>query len=137
MNQEARPAPASGDDNRYFKLGGVQIRGCENLSLQELKKEIEAGARFVFYEYCISFLVVSQRRPSAIYFLRPGQKRIVRGLPYVLLSLLFGWWGLPWGLIYTPLTLLTNLSGGSDVTEQVMAALEKEAAHLVDSRGLE
>lgn len=112
------------NQNGIWKVGGVQIRGCEHLSMADLKEEIEAGGRFVFYEYCISVLVASQRRPSAIYFLRPGQKGILRGLPYALLSFCLGWWGIPWGFIYTPLTLLTNLSGGSDVTEQVMAALE-------------
>jgi hypothetical protein len=39
------------------------------------------------------------------------------------LSLLFGWWGLPWGLIYTPLTLWTNLSGGRDVTAELRERL--------------
>jgi hypothetical protein len=29
-----------------------------------------------------------------------------------------GWWGVPWGLIYTPLTLWTNLSGGRAVTAE-------------------
>jgi hypothetical protein len=33
-----------------------------------------------------------------------------------MVSLLLGWWGVPWGLIYTPLTLWSNLSGGREVT---------------------
>jgi hypothetical protein len=115
----------SGNQTNQLEFGGVEIRGCDNLSLEELRKEIQRGGRFVFYEYCISALIVSQRRPTAIYFLRPGQWGVVRGLPYALLTLLLGWWGIPWGIIYTPLTLLTNLSGGCDVTQQVLAALEK------------
>ena len=35
---------------------------------------------------------------------------------YTLVSLVFGWWGFPFGLIYTPMALITNLSGGRDVT---------------------
>ena len=31
---------------------------------------------------------------------------------------MLGWWCLPWGLIYTPLTLWTNLSGGQRITAE-------------------
>jgi hypothetical protein len=103
----------------------MQIHGAENLSLDEIKKEIRAGARLVFFEYCISIVVVSMRRPSKIHLLRPNQHGWLRGLPYALLSLLLGWWGVPWGLIYTPLTVITNLSGGCDVTEQMMAEFKR------------
>jgi hypothetical protein len=66
---------------------------------------------------------VTLRRPTDIFFLRADQYGWPRGLPYSLLSLLFGWWGIPWGLIYTPLTLFTNLCGGRDVTTEVRALL--------------
>jgi hypothetical protein len=105
------------------ELNGVPIRGTGALSLTELEKEIQAGGRFVFYEYCISALVVSLRRPTGIYFLRSNQNGLLRGLPYVMVSLLLGWWGIPWGLIYTPLVLITNFSGGCDVTNQVLTRL--------------
>ncbi len=45
------------------------------------------------------------------------------GLPYTLLSLFIGWWGFPWGLVYTPMVLIQNLGGGNDVTAEVMSAL--------------
>lgn len=38
-----------------------------------------------------------------------------------MLSLLFGWWGFPFGLIYTPISLFQSLSGGKDITREVMA----------------
>jgi hypothetical protein len=71
------------------------------------------------FEYCISLIVVTLRRPSRPVFIRPGEAAWIRGLPYVGLSLLFGWWGLPWGIIYTPVTIFTNLSGGCHITPQV------------------
>lgn len=40
--------------------------------------------------------------------------------PYSLLSFLFGWWGIPWGFIWTPMALYTNFSGGRDVTQQLL-----------------
>jgi hypothetical protein len=105
----------------------MAIRGIENLTVNDIEREIAAGGRFVFYEYCISVIVASSRRPTDIYFLRGTDWGIVRGLPYCLISLLFGWWGFFWGLIYTPLTLFNNLSGGCDVTEQVLAQLYADA----------
>jgi len=113
------------DPNQTSLARRFKIRGIENLQPADWAKEIQAGARFVFYEYCISFVIVSVRRPSDIFFLRPGDIGIVRGLPYVLISLLLGWWGVPWGLVYTSLTLLTNLSGGCDVTDQVVEYLDR------------
>jgi hypothetical protein len=72
--------------------------------------------RVVYYEYCISLVFLTLRRPSGLYHLRPGERGVWKGLPYVALSLLLGWWGIPWGLIYTPLTLWTNLTGGVEVS---------------------
>ena len=103
----------------------MRIHGIDNLTPEELEQALAAGGRFVFYEYCISFVVVSVRRPSDIYFLPRGDTGVVRSLPYVLISLLLGWWGVPWGPVYTPLTLLTNLSGGCDVTGQIIEYLEQ------------
>jgi hypothetical protein len=77
--------------------------------------------RLVFFEYCISLIFISLRRPSALYRLGPHQSAWIRGLPYTFLSLLLGWWSIPWGLIYTPLTLWTNLAGGRVLTEEELA----------------
>jgi hypothetical protein len=101
----------------------MRIRGVEGLTAEQLEAELEAGGRFVFFESCISFGVVTWRRPSDIFFLRARERGLARGLPYTLLTLLLGWWGIPWGLVYTPRALLTNLSGGQDVTDEAQALL--------------
>jgi len=101
----------------------MPIHGIDKLTPDELDRALAAGGRLVFFEYCISLAIVTLRRPSDVYLLRPGQSGVLRGLPYSLISLLFGWWGIPWGIIYTPLTLLTNLSGGRDVTAEVRSTL--------------
>jgi hypothetical protein len=77
-----------------------------------------ARERLVFYEYCISLIFLSLRRPTAVVRLRPGQYGWFRGLPYTILSLLLGWWCIPWGFLYTPLVLWTNLSGGRLITAE-------------------
>jgi hypothetical protein len=103
----------------------VRVRGTRGLTWAQVEEGLKAGGRFVVFEYCISFVVVTLRRPTDVYFLRPGQWGFVRGLPYTLLSLLLGWWGVPWGFIYTPLAVFTNLSGGCDVTAAVLARLNE------------
>ncbi len=101
----------------------MHIDGLDNLTADELRDELAAGGRFVYYEYCISLLVLSLRCPTRIRFLRGRDYGLVAGLPYSLVSLLLGWWGLPWGVIYTPITIFTNLCGGQDVTSEVTAQL--------------
>jgi hypothetical protein len=70
------------------------------------------GGRRVVYEYCISCVFLTLRRTSRVHVLRPGESGVLRGLPYTFLSLLLGWWGVPWGLIYTTQAVWRNLAGG-------------------------
>ncbi len=97
----------------------MQIRGTGSLSQEHIDAELAAGARIVRYEYCISLLFITLRQCTVPYLLRAHELGIWRGLPFTLVTLLLGWWGIPWGIIYTPMTILTNLSGGRDVTAEV------------------
>jgi hypothetical protein len=101
----------------------MRIRGIEGLTAEQVEAQVQAGGRFVFFECCVSLVFVTWRRPTDIFLLRPGERGLARSLPYTLLTFLLGWWGLPWGLVYTPRALLTNLSGGQDVTEEARALL--------------
>jgi hypothetical protein len=105
----------------------MKIKGIDDLTLEEIEAELAAGGRFVFYEYCISLLVLTFKQPTSIRFLRAGDRGVVRGLPFVLISLLLGWWGLPWGVIYTPVAIFANLGGGRDVTSEVWHFLQLTA----------
>ena len=87
---------------------------------QEIAFEVQRGGRFVVYQYCISLLIVSFRRNSPVKFIRAGESAVTKGLPFTLLSLLLGWWGIPWGFIYTPQVIYRNLKGGVDVTAALL-----------------
>lgn len=100
------------------------IVGVENMSVAELNDDIRLGGKFVYYEYCFSILIMTYRRSSAIHFVRSDENRIFKGFKYLLISLLFGWWGFPWGLIYSPMCIAKVLMGGKDVTYDVMNSLE-------------
>ena len=91
-------------------------------------EELAGGGRVVVFDYCISLVVFTLRRESRPHLLAAGQWGVLRGLPYVALSLTLGWWGIPWGVVLTPITILTNLWGGRDVTAEVRQRLEAEEA---------
>jgi hypothetical protein len=106
----------------------TKIRGIENMKHGELDFEIQRGAKFVLFQYCISVVILTFRRPSDIYFLRQGENPVVKGLPFTLLSLVAGWWGIPWGPIYTIQSVYNNSRGGKDVTQAVVNSLRAQAA---------
>ena len=101
----------------------MKIKGLENITNHELSMEIQNGGKFVIFQYCISVVILTFKRPSDIYFIRAGEKGSKQGLPFTLISIFLGWWGIPWGPIYTIQSLHTNLSGGKDVTQPVLSAL--------------
>jgi len=98
----------------------VKIKGIQDIPNSEVQRQLENGARFVIYRYTISIVVMTFRRSSNIYFVKAGHNSIIPGLKYTLLTLILGWWGIPWGPIYTIGSLFRNLTGGVDVTAEVI-----------------
>lgn len=106
----------------------AKIVGMEDIkSGGQLQAEIQQGGRFVMYQYCISLLVITFKRSSNIYFISHEQSAVVKGLPFTLLSLVLGWWGIPWGPIYTIQSVWVNFKGGRDVTQEVLASMMSAA----------
>ena len=101
----------------------MEIKGINSITTEELAHELGRGAKFVIYQYSISILILSFKQPSDIYFVRSNESAVVKGLPYTLLSLVAGWWGIPWGPIFTIGALHNNLRGGKDVTAEVVNML--------------
>jgi hypothetical protein len=99
------------------------IHGMDGMSTAQVQDELRRGGKFVVFEYCVSVLVLSFKRCSDVYFVRAGQGTFGMSLGYTLMSLFLGWWGFPWGIIYTPRCLATNLGGGKDVTDLVLCTL--------------
>jgi hypothetical protein len=105
----------------------MKIRGLENISTEQVNHYLQQGARFVVFQYCISVLILTFKRPSDVFFIRAGESSFGKSLPFTLISLLLGWWGLPWGPIYTVSSTVTNLRGGRDITKDVVAAVNYSA----------
>jgi hypothetical protein len=106
----------------------AKIVGLDGMSAMELNAELQKGGKFVVYLYCISILIMTFKRGSNVYFIRDGESAIGRGLLFTLLSLVLGWWGIPWGPIYTVEALVTNFKGGKDVTPQIVASMRRASA---------
>lgn len=106
----------------------MKIVGIERMDGQQIAFELQRGGKFVIYQYCVSILILTFKRPSNIYFVRAGESALSKGLGFSLISLLLGWWGIPWGPIYTIGSLITNCRGGKDVTQAVIATLQHQDA---------
>jgi hypothetical protein len=111
------------------RLNYLHIEGTEGRTFAEIDALLQEGWQFVFFEYCISCVIFTLRRPTDIILMPPDEWRWLRGLPYTVLSFFLGWWGIPWGFIYTPIVLFSNLTGGCDVTAQTRAWLETHLAN--------
>lgn len=68
------------------------------------------------YLVCYSFLVISSKSPSKFMPICENCK-VSAGRSYTLLSLLLGWWGIPWGPIYTLQAIEKNNNGGIVLTK--------------------
>jgi hypothetical protein len=105
----------------------MKIKGLNGRSIEDVRKEVDKGAKFIFFTYCISLIVVTSRRSSDIYFVRAGESSIKYGWPFFLSSFFMGWWGIPWGPIYT-IGALYNAFVGKNVTLDVMQEFDLEHA---------
>jgi hypothetical protein len=101
------------------------IKGLEELSLVDLNQLIKDGGRFVYYEYVMSFIVISIRRRSGMFFIPVGTSASAKGTEFTLISLLIGWWGIPHGILWTIGAITSNLSGGKDVTRALILDLNE------------
>ena len=105
----------------------MKILGIEGMSPDRLQFEIQRGAKLVCYQYCISIVVMTFRRASNVYYIPAGESAVAKGLPWTLLTLVAGWWGIPWGPIFTVQSLVTNFQGGKDLTPELSEHLSRAA----------
>ena len=101
----------------------MTIKNTEGLTSDQINRELSQGAKFVIFQYTISIIVMTFRRSSDIYFIRAGESATLKGLPFTFLTFILGWWGIPWGPIYSIGSLYNNLSGGKDITKDVLSAV--------------
>jgi hypothetical protein len=105
----------------------MQIHNIDGLSVEQVKSEIARGGKFVIFTYAVSILIATFKRPTGVHFIRSGESAVAKGIPATLISLVAGWWGFPWGPIYTIQSIANNFAGGKDVTNEIMASINAPA----------
>lgn len=72
--------------------------------------EIKPETQMVSYTYVISLLVITYRKHTRYYFLEAErEKAAVAQLLCTLCNLILGWWGFPWGPVFTIKETFGNL----------------------------
>lgn len=69
---------------------------------------------YVRYPYVVSAGVVTFRFESRVHAVRGADARYLRAVPYLLVSILLGWWGVPWGPVLTWRAMWECLGGGRE-----------------------
>ncbi|WBW97923.1 hypothetical protein [Oceanirhabdus sp. W0125-5] len=100
----------------YYEIieGNAEYNGIKIYSDTELKQ----------YHACFSFITLTTK-VSSRYFVKDHHFTPVRNLIYSLATLVFGWWSLPRGPIYTLECLFKNLFGGTKVTVNELLSLRE------------
>jgi hypothetical protein len=115
----------------------VTIKNIDDLSADAIRAEVANGGRFLQFDYAISIVVMTFKRSTDIYFVRHDESHWKNSWPFTLCSLLIGWWGIPWGFIYTPMALYTNLGGGRDLTREVMMLYRDNSVSAQELSGMD
>ena len=102
----------------------AEIKNIEGLSVDDINRELNNGAKFVVFQYCFSIIIITFKRSSDIYFIKAGESTIKHSVGSTLITLLFCWWGIPWGPIYSIGSLFSNLTGGKDITQEVLNSMD-------------
>jgi len=82
---------------------------------------------------CVSFVVMTTRFRSR--YMVVGKNNTWTFLTFSGLTLCFGWWGFPWGFIFTPQALYRNLRGGyRQPVSQLLGNIEAEIDKLTNNK---
>lgn len=114
------PVPPNAPPALGISNGGKIIPGTEGMSTVDIAEAVLEGGKFVHFLYCVSIVVLTFRRSTDVVFLRRGSDGVGTAIGTTLLTSVLGWWGIPWGPIYSIHGIGVNLMGGRDVTREVV-----------------
>ncbi len=85
-----------------------KIKNLEGLTTEEINAELNNGAKFVMFQYCISIILLTFKRSSNIYFVKAGQSSVKHSIGFTIITALFGWWDFHGAqfTLYKPCTLI-------------------------------
>ncbi|HSI20108.1 MAG TPA: hypothetical protein VLA04_00060, partial [Verrucomicrobiae bacterium] len=78
------------------------IIGSEGISDEDMLKSLSSGSgKLVLYAYTFSFGIATIQYNSPPHYQTSYTASIIQSLPYSFVTLFCGWWGFPWGPVYT------------------------------------
>ncbi len=87
----------------------------------ELVGLITNGGRFVTCPYVVSIVILTfQRNMGGVKLVRTGDWPMQEVISATIITSLAGWWGLPFGPIYSILSLYHLWHGGRDATKEIL-----------------
>lgn len=104
----------------------LELHAFSNTSEKDFLGLLHNGHRFVVYQYAISVVVYSFRHPTRMYSSKTRSQAILKGLPWTFLTFLLGWWAFPAGPVFTINCLTANLSGGVDVSSDILEYIRNQ-----------
>ena len=113
----------------------MQIRNFARADYRSAQSAVDNGARFVRFSVCYSYIFFTSRVETDIFLVRSYPSALWVGARYTLMTLLLGWWGIPFGPIHTIKALATNFRGGEDVTGFVPNELQNKDVSFMANRG--
>jgi hypothetical protein len=95
----------------------------------------EGAARIIAPVWCMSFVFLSARRLGRPRLVCERHARL-RALPAAAVSMIVGWWGIPWGVLWTPVAVWKDLSrGGVEVDrDSALESVAEEGPLAIDRR---
>lgn len=118
--------PPDGSSGQSFNMPSTQ--GAPSCEICGRRDE---SLRAIVIPYVVSLLVVTFRRSWAgVYCWR---HRFQRLLAAGFISSLLGWWGVPFGFIYTPITLFKLARGGDRPDDENVELLARVAVHKLNT----
>jgi len=106
-------------------LRELQVVGIEHLTIKQFIYELNNGASFRRFKYATSIITVTYTKVSSIIFIKSDENYFIKGLPYALKTLFFGWWAIPYGPIYSIGYLFSYLFGGENMTKEIKKILKE------------
>lgn len=104
----------------------LKIEIPNDVTFEQIMECRKTGGKFIVYQYLFPRPIFPPiKRISKIYYLNSNENTNKYSFKYNLATLIWGWWGLPFGPSYTYAVIKHNRTG-TDFTEDVLDNLTKQ-----------
>jgi len=107
------------------KDNNLDLHRFSRMGEAEFKNRVFLGERFVIYRYTLSAFIYSATLPTKVHVASSRSAAVLKGIPYTLVSALFGWWFIT-GPITTITSIIANSRGGIDVSAEILEHIRKQ-----------